>query len=98
MWSGCWLLVAADRYEGPGSEHPGHRVALGHKQAVVARLRTLAEDAGLRDPADLAQQLLLLMDGAWVAARMFGPHNPGVQVAAAARARSGRTTAEPGSG
>ena len=52
----------------------------------MARLRTLAEDAGLRDPADLAQQLLLLMDGAWVAARMFGPHNPGVQVAAAARA------------
>jgi hypothetical protein len=62
----------------------GHRVALGHKQAVGARLRTLAEDAGLRDPADLAQQLLLLMDGAWVAAWMFGPHNPGVQVAAAA--------------
>src|SRR5215208_5120047 len=65
----------------------GHRVALGHKQAVGARLRTLAEDAGLRDPADLAQQLLLLMDGAWVAAWMFGPHNPGVQVAAAAVSR-----------
>jgi hypothetical protein len=26
------------------------------------------------------------MDGAWVAARMFGPHNPSAQVAAAATA------------
>jgi hypothetical protein len=34
----------------------------------------------------VADQLLLLMDGAWVAARMFGPDNPGGQVAAAARA------------
>jgi len=81
---GCTFQGTAAEF--PDPEHPGHRVALGHKQAVVARLRTLAEDAGLRDPADLAQQLLLLMDGAWVAARMFGPHNPGVQVAAAARA------------
>jgi hypothetical protein len=31
-------------------------------------------------------QLLLLMDGAWVAARMFGPDNPSGRVAAAARA------------
>jgi hypothetical protein len=60
--------------------------ALAHKQAVRARLRALAEQAGLREPEDLADQLLLLMDGAWVAARMFGPDNPGGQVAAAARA------------
>jgi AcrR family transcriptional regulator len=81
---GCTFQGTAAEF--PDPEHPGHRVALAHKQAVLARLRGLAEDAGLRAPADLAQQLLLLMDGAWVAARMFGPHNPGVQVAAAARA------------
>ena len=51
---------------------------------MLARLRTLAQEANLRDPETLADQLLLLMDGAWVAARMFGPHNPSAQVAAAA--------------
>jgi AcrR family transcriptional regulator len=81
---GCTFQGTAAEF--PDPEHPGHRVALAHKQAVRARLGTLAEHAGLRQPEDLADQLLLLMDGAWVAARMFGPHNPAVQVAAAARA------------
>ena len=81
---GCTFQGTAAEF--PDPEHPGHRVALAHKQAVLARLRTLAQDAGLRAPAALAEQLLLLMDGAWVAARMFGPRNPGAQVAAAARA------------
>jgi hypothetical protein len=80
---GCTFQGTAAEF--PDPEHPGHRVARAHKQAVLARLRDLAEDAGLRAPADLAQQLLLLMDGAWVAARMFGPDNPAVQVAAAAQ-------------
>jgi hypothetical protein len=34
----------------------------------------------------LAAQLLLPMDGAWVAARMFGPQNHATSVAEAARA------------
>jgi hypothetical protein len=41
---------------------------------------------GLHDPDELGSQLLLLMDGAWVAARMFGPHNPATGLTAAARA------------
>jgi len=81
---GCTFQGTAAEF--PDSEHPGHRVALAHKQAVLARLRTLAQEAGLRAPEALAEQLLLLMDGAWAAARMFGPDNPGAQVAAAARA------------
>ena len=81
---GCTFQGTAAEF--PDPQHPGHRVALAHKQAVRARLRTLTEHAGLRAPEDLADQLLLLMDGAWVAARMFGPDNPGAQVAAAARA------------
>jgi hypothetical protein len=40
----------------------------------------------LRQPDVLAAQLLLLMDGAWVAARMFGPENHAGSVADAARA------------
>jgi hypothetical protein len=41
---------------------------------------------GPPDPDGLAAQLLLLMDGAWVAARMFGPDNHATSVADAARA------------
>ena len=82
---GCTFQGAAGEF--PDPEHPGHRVAAAHKQAVLDRLAGLAEAAaGLRDPAELAQQLLLLMDGAWVAARIFGPDNPAAQVPAAARA------------
>jgi AcrR family transcriptional regulator len=81
---GCTFQGTAAEF--PDPQHPGHRVALAHKQAVRSRLRTLAGAAGLRAPEELADQLLLLMDGAWVAARMFGPHNPAWQVAAAAGA------------
>ena len=42
-----------------------------------------------------AEQLLLLLDGAWVAVSMFGQHNPAAQVAA--RVLTG-ATAEPGAG
>jgi AcrR family transcriptional regulator len=79
---GCTFQGTAAEF--PDPEHPGHRVALAHKQAVLARLRALAQEADLRAPEALADQLLLLMDGAWVAARMFGPGNPSAQVAAAA--------------
>ena len=64
--------------------HPAHQVALAHKQCVLARLRDLAAQAGAHDPTTLAEALLLLMDGAFVARRMFGPTNPGAKVGQAA--------------
>lgn len=81
---GCTFQGAAAEF--PAQDHPGHQVALAHKLAVIERLRDLATQAGLRDPEALANQLLLLMDGAWTAARMFGPVNPGRDVAQAAAA------------
>jgi AcrR family transcriptional regulator len=80
---GCTFQAAASEF--PDLDHPGHRVALAHKQRVLERLTDLAHEAGLRDPDDLATQLLLLMDGAWVAARLFGPDNHAGSVGAAAR-------------
>ncbi len=70
---GCTFQGAASEF--PEIDHPGHQVALAHKQAVRERFAGLAREAGLRDPDGLAAQLLLLMDGAWVAARRFGPDN-----------------------
>jgi len=80
---GCAFVGAAAEF--PEPEHPGHRVALGHKRAVAARLRELAEAAGATDPDELAEELLLVMDGAWSASRVFGPGNHGQRAAEAAR-------------
>lgn len=81
---GCPFLNAAVDF--PEAGHPGHQVALAHKQAVRARLQNMAQDAGASDPAGLAGQLLLLMDGAFMAVRLFGPDNPATRVADAAGA------------
>jgi len=79
---GCTFQHAAADF--PTLDHPGHRVALAHKQAVLARLAALAAAVGAPDPDLLAAQLLLLMDGAFVATRMFGPDNHAAHVAQAA--------------
>jgi AcrR family transcriptional regulator len=82
---GCPFLNVASEY-GAG-DYAGHQVAIEHKRAVRARFGQLARDAGARQPGSLADTLLLLMDGAYMAARVFGSSadNPAVQVAEAAR-------------
>lgn len=79
---GCPFLHVATEF--PEEGHPGHQVAQQHKQAVHARFRDLAAQAGASLPEVLADQLLLLMDGAYLQARMFGPTNPATHVAQAA--------------
>ncbi len=79
---GCPFQGTAAEF--PSIDHPGHQVALQHKQSVRQRFAELAAAAGLRQPEQLANQLLLLMDGAWTAARIFGPNNPAMDVTAAA--------------
>lgn len=79
---GCTFTGAAGEFPDPG--HPGHRAALGHKKQVLSKFESLAEAAGLREPRALAEALLLLMDGAWNAARMFGPGSHAKSVADAA--------------
>jgi AcrR family transcriptional regulator len=79
---GCTFQVSASEF--PDASHPAHRVAVGHKRAIRARFAQLATEAGLRDPGVLADQLLMLMDGAWVAARMFARPGPARHVSGAA--------------
>jgi AcrR family transcriptional regulator len=80
---GCPFLNLATEY--PETDYPGHQVALEHKHTVRARFRQLAREAGAKKPDALADQLFLLMDGAYMASRMFGPKNPAVHLAEAAR-------------
>jgi AcrR family transcriptional regulator len=80
---GCPFLNVATEY--PETDYPGHQVALEHKQSVRARFRQLAKEAGARKPDVLADQLFLLMDGAYMASRMFGKKNPASHLTAAAQ-------------
>jgi AcrR family transcriptional regulator len=80
---GCPLLNIAAEY--PEADHAGHQVALEHKQSVRVRFRQLAKEAGAKKPEALADQLFLLMDGAYMASRMFGAKNPAAHLAEAAR-------------
>lgn len=80
---GCPFLNVATEY--PETDYPGHQAALEHKESVRARFRQLAEEAGAGKPEALADQLFLLMDGAYMASRMFGAKNPAAYVAEAAR-------------
>ncbi|MEI7554937.1 TetR/AcrR family transcriptional regulator [Candidatus Chlorohelix sp.] len=79
---GCTFQHAAADF--PSLDHPGHRLALDHKRQALERLREMAANAGAPDPVALAEQLLLLMDGAFVASRMFGKDSHARQVTQAA--------------
>jgi AcrR family transcriptional regulator len=80
---GCPFLNVATEY--PETEYPGHQVAIEHKQSVRVRLCQLAKEAGVKKPDVLADQLFLLMDGAYMASRMFGSKNPAAHLAEAAQ-------------
>lgn len=90
---GCAFQGAAADF--PDLEHFSHKAALAHKNAVINRLTQLARDAGLVKPARLARQLLLLMDGAWASARMYGTKGPAKEVAEAAQLLIEASTPEP---
>ncbi len=81
---GCMFQLAAADF--PDVEHPANRIALAHKTAALERLRDLAAQACAADPDALAAQLLLLMDGAFVASRMFRSSSPAGHVGPAAAA------------
>ncbi len=83
---GCPFLSVATEY--PESGYSGHRIAFEHKNSVRARFRELSLEAGAHDPDQLADALILLMDGAYMSARLFGPspENPSGHLSNAARA------------
>ncbi len=81
---GCAFMAAA--LEFPDFEHQAHKVALAYKNSVLAKLTELAAASRAREPELLGAGLMLLMDGAWSAARMFGPDNHAKHVLAAAQA------------
>jgi AcrR family transcriptional regulator len=82
-YRGCPFLNTATEF--PGSNLPGDRVIRDHMRAVNDRLRVLAAAAGARDPQGLADQLQLVIDGAYVAGQSQGADGPGRALATAGR-------------
>src|ERR1700719_3385603 len=83
-WRGCPFLNTGTEFPEPG--HPARAVILAHKRTVGERLRALAAAAEARDPDLLAEQLQLLIDGAYAIGQSLGPGGPAKSVAAAGHA------------
>ncbi|HET7594367.1 MAG TPA: TetR family transcriptional regulator, partial [Stellaceae bacterium] len=83
-WRGCPFTNAATEF--PEADHPARKIAEANKRELRRRLHVLAEAAGARRPAALADQLVLLFEGAYTSAQTFGSDGPAKSVAAAADA------------
>ncbi len=80
---GCTFMAAAVEF--PALDHPAHAVALAYKRRLLAKLTALSQEMNARHPEALAAALMLLIDGAWSAARMFGPGSYASHLAFAAQ-------------
>jgi len=69
-FKGCIFVNAAMEF--PLPHEPAHQAALRNKQAIEAFVRELAMAAGAPDPAALARELCLVMDGAYVVRNVTG--------------------------
>jgi AcrR family transcriptional regulator len=62
-YRGCPMLNTNTEF--PEGNHPAHLVAVGHKQQVRDWFQSLAAEAGVRDPDELAEELLIVLNGAY---------------------------------
>jgi AcrR family transcriptional regulator len=82
-YRGCPFLNVANEF--PEREHPARIAATKNKPELHRRLRLLAERIGALDPQSLADQLVLLIDGAYANAALFGRKGPARSLVPAAR-------------
>lgn len=82
-YRGCPFLNVANEF--PERDHPARIAATKNKPELHRRLRVLAERIDARDPQGLADQLVLLIDGAYANAALFGRKGPARALLPAAR-------------
>jgi len=68
-YRGCPQLNVAAEF--PDLDHPARAVATAHKKELRRRLRNLAERLRAKHPDELAAQLSLLINGAFVSSQIF---------------------------
>lgn len=67
-YRGCPFINVATEF--PAPDHPARAVALRHKAELRRRLGTLAKQIGVTKPDNLASQIALLIDGAYVCGQL----------------------------
>lgn len=70
-YRGCPQINVAAEF--PDIDHPARKVAAAHKRQMRQRLKGIAERLGVVRPDELASQLSLLINGAFVSAQLFEP-------------------------
>jgi AcrR family transcriptional regulator len=82
LYRGCPFINTATEF--PDPDHPARALCLANKRELRRRLKELAQRAGARDPQGLADQLLLLMEGAYASAQNFRARGPAPSLQGAA--------------
>ena len=73
-YRGCAFLNVATEF--PSPSHPARAVAKRNKLELHRRLGVLAKKMGTRAPEELADQLVLLIDGAYMDGPLLGKKGP----------------------
>lgn len=94
-YRGCAFLNVATEF--PESNHPARQVALAHKLELARRVSELTRRMQVPRSHMLAEQLVLLIDGAYVNGQLFGKRGPVAAFAEAARALVSQATKGPNS-
>lgn len=72
-YRGCPQINVAAEFPDPA--HPARTVARIHKEELRQRLKAIAERLGAKRPEELALQLAVLINGAFVSTTLFSPEN-----------------------
>lgn len=78
-YRGCGMTNAAVEY--PERGHPARTVSEDNKKELRRRLRAMAAEMGAQHADELGDGLLLLLEGAYISAQLFGPGGPSKAVA-----------------
>ena len=70
-YRGCPQINVAAEF--PEEDHPARKVAAAHKREMRRRLKSIAERLKAKRPDELAGQLAVLINGAFVSSQMFEP-------------------------
>jgi len=83
-YRGCPFMNVSAEF--PDETHPGRVVAKELTEELRRRLRALVDQLGVPNPGQLAEQLVLLVDGAFSVAQVLGKDGPQHYLVAAADA------------
>ena len=83
-YRGCPFLNVATEF--PEPSHPARAVAMRNKTELLRRLAVMAKKMGVRKPDDLASQLVLLIDGAYMNGPLLGKKGPANSLVTAGQA------------